>query len=326
MAWIKRNLFFVLGSLVALALMAGGGYFLFQQITDEGAVAAKIAEQYAELKRLVELNPHPGTKDIDNIKAAKDQEAALRGYIGKIHPLFERIPPIPNSAPNRVRDADFAAELRNTVTQLHHSAEQQSVMVVSNYYFTFESQKNLMVFDPASLDPMADHLGEIKAICDILFAAKINSLDSIRREKISELNDNNPTDYLAQKTITNNLAELTPYEVTFKCFSTELALVMGNFASSSNGFIVKTINVEPVASASEDEAGNSGYSMVTPSYPTPNQYSQYQLPGRRPGSPGFPPPQVATPPPVNRGPPVFLNEKPFRVTLSIIVVKLKPVK
>src|ERR1700728_4650621 len=172
MAWIKRNLFFVLGSLVALALMAGGGYFLFQQISDEGAVTAKIAEQYAELKRLYDQNPHPGNKDIDNIKAARDEEASLRTYISKIHPLFEPIPPIPNSAPNRVRDADFAAELRNTVTQLHHSAEQQSVLVVSNYYFTFESQKNLMVFDPASLDSMAVHLGEIKAICDILFMAK----------------------------------------------------------------------------------------------------------------------------------------------------------
>ena len=47
MAWIKRNLFFFIGSLVALALMAGGGFFLYQQISDESGVAAKIAEQYA---------------------------------------------------------------------------------------------------------------------------------------------------------------------------------------------------------------------------------------------------------------------------------------
>ena len=94
---------------------------------------------------------------------------------------------------------------------------------------------------------MASHLGEIKAICDILFDAKVNTLDSIRREKISELNDNYPSDYLGtQKTITNTLAELTPYEVTFKSFSAELALVLGSLAGSPNGFIVKSINVEPV--------------------------------------------------------------------------------
>lgn len=321
MAWIKRNLFFVLGGLVALGLMVGGGFFLFQKISDEGSVTEQIAKQYAELKRLYEQNPHPGVPPIDNIKAAKEQEASLRAYINKIHPLFERIPPIPDSAPNKVRDADFAAELRNTVTQLHRSAGQQSVLVASNYYFTFEAQKNLMVFDPASLDSMAVHLGEIKAICDILFDAKVNTLDNIRREKISELNDNNPPDYLTQKTITNTLAELTPYEVTFKCFSAELALVMGNLATSPNGFIVKTINVEPVVSATDDQSN-----FLTPQPPGQLQqpYDPNNYRPRRPGE--FAPPPVNTAPPVNRGPTDFLKEKTFRVTLSIILVKLKPVK
>jgi len=324
MAWIKRNLFFVIGSLVALALMIGGGFFLYQQISDEGDVAGKIAAQYAELKRLYDQNPHPGDEHIDNIKAAKDQATGLRAYVDKIHPFFQRIPPIPDSAPNKVSNSDFATQLHNTVTQLHKSAEQQSVLLPPSYFFTFESQKNLMIFDPASLDPMATHLGEIKAICDILFEAKVNSLDSMRREKISELNDNNPTDYLTQKTVTNNLAELTPYEVTFKSFSTELALVLGNLASSPNGFLVKTINVEPLASGGDDlNSAASPYPQTQPTYQLPYQPPSQFYPGR---GREFAPPPLATAPPASRGPTVFLNEKPFRVTLSIVVVKLKPAK
>src|ERR1700685_790920 len=101
MAWIKRNLFFLIGSLVALALMIGGGFFLYQQISEERDVAGKIAEQYGELKNLYDQNPHPGDEHINNIQAAKEQQATLRDYIGKIQPLFQRIPPIPDSGTNR---------------------------------------------------------------------------------------------------------------------------------------------------------------------------------------------------------------------------------
>jgi len=323
MAWIKRNLLFLIGSLVALALMAGGGYFLYQQISIEAAVSAKIAEQYTELQRLYKQNPHPGVPPIDNIQAARDEEKTLRDYVKKIHPLFERIPPIPDSGGNKVSAAEFATQLRNTVAQLHHTAEQQSVILSTNYYFTFEAEKNLVVFDSPALNSMASHLGEIKAICDILFDAKVNTLDSIRREKISELNDNYPSDYLGtQKTITNTLAELTPYEVTFKSFSAELALVLGSLAGSPNGFIVKSINVEPVMSAGgEDMSGSQ------PIYTQPPQNNQggFNSQGIRRG--GYVPPNPApTMAPTGNRPQEFLKEKVFKVTLSIIVVKLKPAK
>src|SRR5271165_6466863 len=100
MAWIKRNLFFLIGSLVALALMAGGGFFLYQQITAEGAVAGQIAQQYTELKRLYSQNPHPGVPPIDNIKTAHDEEIQLRDYTQKIRTDFQHIPAIPDT--NRV--------------------------------------------------------------------------------------------------------------------------------------------------------------------------------------------------------------------------------
>ncbi len=272
------------------------------------------------------LNPHPGDGAIDNIKAAREQAVSLRAWITKTRPFFQRIPPIPeSSSSNKITDRDFASQLRITVSQLQHTATQQSVLLPSpDYYFTFEAQKKLMNFDPASLDLMAVHLGEIKALCDVLFDAKVNSLDSIRREIISP-NDNNTPDYLAEKTVSTPLADLTPYEVTFRCFSTELALVLGNLASSTNAFVVKTINVEPAGSGAPDEAGN-------PNSPMTPQPAVMPPPGtmrpiyRSSESRGFiPPPQIApVVAPATHGPQVVLNEKPFRVTLMILVVKIKP--
>jgi hypothetical protein len=323
MAWIKRNLFFAIGSLIAVALMGVGGYYLYQQITDESKVAEDISGQYEKLHQLSIQNPHPGgppASPIDNIKNARAQETELKGYITKVHPLFERITPIPDSAAGKITDAEFAAQLRNTVTQLHRTAAAQSVLLSSNYYFTFEAQKSIMIFDPASLEPLSVHLGEIKALAEILFNAKVNSLDRIRREKISEKDDTIGEDYLIQKTSSAPLADMTPYEITFKCFSAELANVLASLASSPHGFVVKTINVEPTASE-DTSGGNMMGTQPPPNQPTPN------IPVNRRGGGMFQPPVIAPTAPIRpSGPTVFLNERPFRVILSVVVVKLKPAK
>jgi len=58
-----------------------------------------------------------------------------------MRPFFQRIPAIPDNATNKVSNSEFAAELRNTVSTLRHEAEQLSVTLPPDYYFTFESQR-----------------------------------------------------------------------------------------------------------------------------------------------------------------------------------------
>jgi hypothetical protein len=331
MVWIKRNLYFLIGSLVAVILMIVGGIILFTQISQEAEVSDNIGKQYAELLRLKQLNPNPGDdKTINNIKAAQEQEKAVRAYIAKMRPFFQRIPPIPDPATNRISNAEFAAQLRITVAQLHRDAEQQSVILPPDYYFTFEAQKKIMNFNPSSLDSLAIHLGEVKVISEALFAAKINSLDGIRREVISD-NDNNPPDYLPMKTVSTPLADLTPYEVTFRSFSGELALVLANFANSPYGLVIKNINVEPAAPTTAGEMAGDSSAMAAGQgaiSPPPGGPSVYVGPDGRPigrvgRSGALPGPAPVAPPVSSRGGQVFLTEKPLRVTLLIDVVKAR---
>ena len=95
MDWIKRNLYFLIGSLVALALMGLAGWYLYSKWQLNNEILGKLDEQYAELKRLNEQNPHPGSDKVDNIKAAKEQQKELRAYIQKAHEYFQRCPPSP---------------------------------------------------------------------------------------------------------------------------------------------------------------------------------------------------------------------------------------
>ncbi|MGH7975935.1 MAG: hypothetical protein ACREC8_04670, partial [Limisphaerales bacterium] len=100
----------------------------------------------------------------------------------------------------------------------------------------------------------------------------------------------------------------TPYAITFRCFSQDLAKVLSNFASSPNGFIVKGVNVQPAASSAASaspENAPAGYNRYAP------MMAQNQ------------------PPPVSvgmNGLRTVLNEQLLSVTMDIEIVELVPKK
>jgi hypothetical protein len=259
MDWIKRNLYFVIGGAIALLLMGAAGFYLYSKWNLNGEIVKQLDEQYAELDRINKLKPHPGEPGkVDNVEIAKEQQKQLRATIAKTKPYFQRIAPIPDVP--KLADADFSRALSRTIDQLQKDATIASVSLPpklasgSTYSFSFEAQKSKVSFAAGSLVPLSVQLGEVKTICDVLFQAKVNSLDSLRRESISADDANSTqgqTDYISRHSVTNELAVLSPYEITFRGFSSELAAVLAGFASSPYGLIVKTINVEPAPSASE---------------------------------------------------------------------------
>src|SRR5581483_8759009 len=89
-----------------------------------------------------------------------------------------------------------------------------------------------------------------------------------QRQRVSEDDTSGPQgDYLdvpgaaaqpgAAPMTGNGGTTVTPYIITFRSFSSEISQVLANFAASPNGFIVKTINVQP-ASATPMNAMNGG--------------------------------------------------------------------
>src|SRR5688572_25675211 len=196
MGWIKRNLYFVLGSLVALGLMVGAGIYTFTRWQSNAKALEDLNLAYEELKGLNNLNPHPGDgKKVDNTKLAKEQQQELLAFLEKTARRFVRISPTPDSGTNVTR-AEFASALRLTIAQLQREATNNSVVLPANYNFSFEAQRQ-KAFEVGNPGALAVQLGEVKTICDILNKAKVNSLQSIRRERVStEDNSGTPTDYL----------------------------------------------------------------------------------------------------------------------------------
>lgn len=268
MSWIKRNPLFFVGSLIAVLLMGVAGWYLYSKYAENNQILAKLDELYAELGRLNGENPHPGAGQVDNIKTAREQQQQVKTFIDKCRARFERIPAIPDLP--KVNGQEFTTALRSTIARMQRDATNASVTLPADYSFSFAVQKPLVKFASGSLEPLSVQLGEVKAICEVLFQAKINSLDNLRRERVSADDATGPqTDYLDQKSITNELAVMTPYELSFRCFSSELAGVLAGFASSPHGIVVRTLNVEPApAGTAETTTPVPGYAAVAPA-PTP---------------------------------------------------------
>jgi hypothetical protein len=294
MAWIKRNLFFVIGGILAIGLLGSAGFYIYKGWSHNAAALNELNQIYSTLRELTSKKPSPGSDKVNNIEAAKQQESQVREWIRRAGDYFKPITPVPNPLNGIVSNEGFAAALRRMIDQLQHEADNASVALPPQCTFSFKAQRDLVRFS-GSLDALAVQLGEVKTIAEVLFAARVNYFDGIQRARISDDDAGGPqADYLDDHSATNNLAVLTPYQITFRSFSPEIGAVLAGFASSPHGFIVKGINVQLAGAAA---------TMA----PSPTAPGALLAPGRG-------------------GLQAVLNEQLLRVTLVVEVVKLLPKK
>ena len=296
MGWIKRNLFFSIGGTIALLLLGAAGFYTYISWQRNEAAFTKLDDIYKTLKDINNMKPLAG-KNGENIQLAKDQEKQIRQWISTARNHFKPIAPIPDPAKGQMTSQAFGDTLSRTIAQLQNDAATANVGLPPGYTFSFRAEYGAVKFAPGSLQPLSEQVGAVAAISTILFSTHVNSLESIQRIRVSEDDAvGQQSDYISGSPFTNSLAVLTPYQVTFRAFTPELAEVLTAFAASPHGFIVQTVNVLPASEA------------ATPANGTAQQS-------------GAPQPAVVR---TSTGEQVFLNEQLLRVTMEIEIVKLAP--
>jgi hypothetical protein len=310
MGWIKRNLFFVIGGVVTLGLLGAGGFYIYTGWDRNSQAAEKLNEIYGTLRNLQTEKFTGGSGQVDNTRTAREQEKQLRSWIDGTTNYFQPIPAIPA---DDLTSENFAEALRRTVDALQREAGTDGVTLPPGYDFSFSAQRLLVNFASGSLEPLAVQLGEVKAIAETVFAARVNALDGIQRLRVSADDAaGSQGDYTDDPAVTNNLAVLTPYVITFRCFTPELARVVTGFADSPNMFLIKSINVEPAA-ISTSASGNSAAGNAAP-----------VTSGLTPWGLVVPAPAAAAPAADKGGLQTVLKEQLLRVTLEVEIVKLLP--
>jgi hypothetical protein len=294
MGWLKRNLFFVIGGILSLGLLAAAGYYDWASWANNQAAFVKLNETYTKLIDLSKKKPTPGNDKVPNIAAANEQANQLNQWKNQSKKYFQPIPHVPATGP--LSNESFQHALTTTIKQLQDSAAAANVQLPPQYNFSFTTDVGRLTFASGSLEPLSAQLGEVKAISEILFSARVNGMDGIQRAKVSADDDSGPqTDYLVEdQPMTNDLAVLMPYQVTFRGFSPEVAQVLEAFATSPPGFIVKAVSVQP-ASAWGAAAGDTS----------------------------APPPQPPAPVPGKGGLQTILNEQQLHVTLEVLAVRMR---
>lgn len=290
----------VLGGLVAAGLLAAAVLYLLQGVQRGNALEAELA---AQLEKLANINNAEFTASPANVKLARENTERVAAFQAGAQKML-----VDASMPE-LDDAKFRALLDTAIYELSRGCSNATIIIPPKYAFTFGAQLGKLKYAPGSLEPCYRQLQDLKAISGVLIAAKIHSIESLRRVRVSVDDPKGDSAYLEDQTLrTNSFAVIAPYEVSFKGFSPELAAVLNGLARTPEFFVVKNLTVLP-------EGARVAVDSTTMTNPAPPVVT-----GSGGGKKG------AAPPPAQRRV-TILDERPLRITLSLESVRpLQPAK
>ena len=331
MAWIKRNLYFVITVAVALGVTGYCGYLLYSVLNENAEASEKYNSSKSSLDGLLHQTPFPSP---ENIKSAETDAARLRNFLAEFRKPFAPFPPPPPIEGTQ----GFNTYLTKTIALFGTEATNAGVGIDPGYAFSFSQQLPKLTHPLDAIPNWMQELEEIRAILHILYTAKINYLERIRRVS-ANADDVGGDDYIQFTNTTTAWGTVSPYMITFRAFSAEIANVLAGVAASSNCFIVKAIYVSPSRVPLPDAATLQQQMPTAPAPPVrifrPPPSTDFPSPGQR-GREGeglrqrFAPrpapvmPAAEAAPAVPAGPETIEFEKPLFVTIYLDVVKLKP--
>ena len=327
MLWIKRNLFLACGSVVAIALLIVGVLYVSAGLSKNKQLGDEVEGTRTRLNNIYN-SPEP-FPHATNINTAKAEAAKLRGALTKAKKYFAPV------QAERVDVRAFRTLLGKTIEDLRGAAREARTLLPSpSYAFSFETQKLKTDFGPGTFPGVPEQMMEVKALGTVLFGARVHAISYIRRARVSA-DDKASTigiDYLApvlaNQTIALASAESHPYELSFDCFSPELAQVLNALARSPHGFTVKALMVEPRGGQIADAGGFGMAAAEVAPPPAMGGRPPSGGPARRGGPDGrMPPPMRPGPgagsarPAVSDGPIILLDPKLLRVTMLVYAIK-----
>ena len=278
MNWIKQNVGLVVGCVIALVLMCVAGWYMMAQIEKDRGITTELDSQRQLVKSLYTRDPHPGTAKVDNIGAVKkEQERVQEKVLGPMEAQFPGF-----EIPAKLSISSFKEILENTVSELQRDAKYTGISLPStdqgNYGFSFDDIRPRIYLEADALRPLTFQLYQIRELCAVLFESKIHGINAIKRLPVSDndtassggggfgITGTTPT---GTSTSTENYIEdvatqdpninaiMMPYQISFQCFSSELARVISGFNQSSHFFRIKWLAVEQGESNSMSSRGGS---------------------------------------------------------------------
>jgi hypothetical protein len=236
MQWIQRNLFYVVWGGVALVLTALAFVFWYSGYRRNAELDEQLTTEKQQLEAQLRADPRPTA---ENAKLVRDDTVRIEKQVAEARKVFR---PAGNS---RLDAAAFRKLLDDSIFDLNTRAKDASVAVPPNYNYTFSAQRISVNFAPGSIGRLLTRLDDVKSLCQVLFDARVYSIESLRRSSASEDEALTSPDLLVTKPATNAVTGLVryPYEIVFTGFTRELAKVMEGLNRSADFFVVRNVGV-----------------------------------------------------------------------------------
>ena len=311
MLWIKRNLFLFVAGVISLVFLGAGALFLMGSAKTNTTVDAQLESRIQTLEQMYAARVFPSP---ENIALVQSNLARLRETIGQAEQYFVPVP-FENTT-----GLAFKTRLDNAIAEMRQKATRASVKLPDDYAFSFKTEQQALTLPETSFPSLPAQLAEVELVAGILFDAKINALESIRRPRISASDTSSEYHNVPSRTNEATGFVESPYELTFFGFSQELGQILESFAGSKHGLIAKDLAITAVEVQSQATPSGGPGRPGMPQRPAVPSAS-------RPGQPGAANPNVARRPvgaaPVlaASGLETVINEKLLKIVLWVYVVK-----
>jgi hypothetical protein len=320
MTWVKRNIIFIIVMVLGLGATGYCGYLLYGIMGANSGLGGEYADA---VKQVEDLRKGPPPPTPENISAATADQERVKEFLRTFKKSFAPFP-----VAKSVDDRGFVEHLTLMERQFALEATNAGVQLPNDYHFSFAGEQKKVSFSAECLDPLMQEMEEVNMILRLLYAAKINYLEELQRIPACQ-DDNSGEDILFTSSISNQWGLVTPYKVSFRGFSTEVASVLMAFANSSNCFVVKYLTVRPSQAPLPVVTDDAGNPQPQPQYMQPEYAPPMddedgggrRMRRRRPMPQQMMPTQPAQP--TGPSPPeTILRELPLYVTIVVDVVKL----
>ena len=237
--YLKRHILGIVGLLLAVGFVVGGFVWngkTTKSIEDanalyEAALANRDKIQNAQIK-----------VDIKNVEV-----------LGQVADEYE----------------DFTNYMTQSIVVLNRKATNNLVKVPNdllkrsdiNFSFTFAPLMEAAEISKDKIPELQIQLEDIKEICDVLFENRIQSLELLQRNRVTDEDRRagaSPNYLDTRLTYTNSISVIRPYTEKFRCLSDGVAMALSGLAKKKTFYVVRTMEVTPAGATSASAAGGSG--------------------------------------------------------------------
>ncbi len=260
--YLKRHGLGILGLVLAVGFIAGG--FVWNGKTAKSMEEAAAAYEAAleNRKKIENAQIKVDIKNVEVLGQVADEYEAFTKKAGEVF-VTQQV--------NQMTSNEFMNYMTQTVVLLNRKATNNLVNLPNdllkrsdiNFSFTFASLMEAAEISKDKISELQIQLEDIKEISDVLFENRIQSLELLQRNRVTDEDRRagaSPNYLDTRMTYTNSISVVRPYTVKFRCLSDGIAMALSGFAKKKTFYVVRTMEVTPAGeSSATGGSGGSGF-------------------------------------------------------------------